>query len=175
MDITEQVYNNGRIGLSCKVVGTLKESDVIEYFNKLREKNVFSIYPRFKKKNIDFMTFNTHQEVEDLKSVLDVINSDNTELISKAGRIRGICYNICKLYGYKYERIFEHGRKYIGCNEYLPKNRSHDLEQCGCDFAPRNFHKYHVTNSYDDDIAYSNIPFTYKLGVRIIRTIKSSE
>ena len=31
------------------------------------------------------------------------------------------------------------------------------------------FWKYHSNNNYDDTIAYSNMPWTYKIGVRIIR------
>ncbi|CAH6419188.1 Hypothetical protein HVR_LOCUS386 [uncultured virus] len=168
MDVTEQVYDDGRIGLLCKVNGPLKDTDVIEYFNRLRDRNIFSITPRFKKKEIDLMIFDTPDNLNHLRAVLEVINSDDDELLSRNRWVRGICYNLCKLYGHRFEKIVEHGRKYVGCNEYLPKN-ANPWDGCGCEHAPEKFHKYHVGNSYNDDIAYSNIPYTYKLGVRIIR------
>jgi hypothetical protein len=70
----------------------------------------------------------------------------------------------------KYELWKENGTKYIGCNEYNIKQCGILYSEiCGCDYAPKHFWKYHVTNSYGDDIAYSNMPWTYKVGVRIFK------
>lgn len=160
MEIEEFSYGN-RIKLSHKIIGQLTVNDVIFYFNRLQEKNIFS--NEFGYKSIKFMQFNSEKSISQLKDVLEKINIGDNEIFG-GSRIRGICYNICKLYGYKYSRIMVHGTKLIGCDEYSPDGKS-----CGCDYAPNKFWHYHCYNNYEDTIAYSKIPWTYKIGVKISR------
>lgn len=61
--------------------------------------------------------------------------------------------NVFRLYGYKFSRIVEHRRNPVDCNVYASE---------GYDCAPEKFWKYHK-----DTIIYSNLPFTYKLGVHL--------
>ncbi len=105
----------------------------------------------------------------DIITYLDLLQNDTHKTVdikcNSYGRF--IIYNLCAILGLKCELLKENTRKYIGCNEYYPfKTRR---LTCGCDYAPNNFWKYHVTNNYDDDIAYSSMPWTEKLGIRIIK------
>lgn len=54
MEIIETQYRN-RIGLSCKIIGKLSETDVINYFDRLRNKDIFSLNPHFKRKEINLI------------------------------------------------------------------------------------------------------------------------
>ena len=104
---------------------------------------------------------------------------ETVEILTESPRARFVIYHLCKILGLRYERIDEHDRKYTGCNEYLPR---HEWEHkygkglvppshCGCDYAPFDFWKYHVTNNYEDSVSYSNLPWTYKKGVRIFKKL----
>ena len=91
-----------------------------------------------------------------------------TEFMTELPEQRFVIYMMCKVLGLKYEHIYEHSHKIIGCNEYLPAN--HDFGGCGCDYAPPQFHKRHISNNYEDSISYSKMPYTHKLGVRVFMT-----
>ncbi len=166
MEIHECVYDNGRIGLSAYI--TLNESSAIEianFFERLRtDTNVFCIFPKFKKKHIAMMDFSDQKNFTALESILTDMKDGMTEFHTKNAWKRGLIYNICNLFDYKTERILEHTKKVIGCNIY----NTRPFQTCGCDEAPAKFHKYHSYNSYDDSVSYSGIPYSKKLGVKVI-------
>lgn len=72
MEIIETPYRD-KIGISCKIIGLLSPSSVIEYFNRLREKNTFSCSPRFKRHEIELMEFNSEQNRLQLQNILTEI------------------------------------------------------------------------------------------------------
>lgn len=173
MNIQETVFPNDRIGLIATIVDKSDETlaeQIKNFFERLRQPSTFSIQPKFKKDHIHLMTFDSHENMIKLKSILDQIRQGSPEIRTRSGWERGVIYSVCKLFGFRFERIYTHGHILRGCDFYLPKNRGVYFDGCGCDFAPKGFHKRHSHNNYEDSIAYSNMPFTFKEGVRIFYT-----
>lgn len=170
MNIQETVFNDNRVGLTATIVDKNDETlaeQIKQFFGRLKQPSTFPIQPHFKKDYINMMSFDTNDNMERLKNIVEQIRMQVPEIRTKSGWERGVIYNVCKLFGFKIQRIYTHGRILRGCDYYLPKNGRYDFDSCGCDFAPTKFHKYHSHNNYEDTIAYSNMPYTFKEGVRI--------
>lgn len=74
---------------------------------------------------------------------------------------RFLIYMLCKIFNYDCEKITDKGTKIYSCKHFSSTG------ECGCDYVPRRLYKYRGDNSYDDSEAYYNVPYTYKIGVRI--------
>jgi hypothetical protein len=120
--------------------------------------------------NISFADFNRQKDIfiseqfsrEEVVSLMNKIKNRPCEILSDSKRERFLIYNIAKIFGYETITIKEHEKKLVSCNEFSPGKNN-----CGCDYAPPSFWKYHLKNNYEDTVSYSLIPWTKKLGVRI--------
>ena len=111
---------------------------------------------------------------------------ENIDITSLNSYDRIIIYAICNIFGLSYdtikttEKIYIPCTSFLKCNKGIPENlhikKIYDENQddivCGCDYAPRWFHKNHSHNNYDDDISYSFTYRTCKTGVRIFKSYK---
>jgi hypothetical protein len=170
MNIQETVCHNNRIGLTATIVDKNDKSlaeQIKQFFERLKQPFVFPLQPRFKKDHIQLMNFDTIENMNKLIFVVEQITQGVPEIRTRSGWERGVIYNVCKLFGLRIQRIYTRGRILRGCDYYLPKNGRYDFDCCGCDFAPKQFHKYHSHNNYEDSISYSYMPYTFKEGVRI--------
>lgn len=150
----------------------LKYNDILYFINETKNDTYFD---NLMKKDIECIRCLKEYEndviliLEQLNKGIDhILNEDSGnyfEIYTKSKRNRYILYNLCKILKYKYEVIYEHCIKYVGCNEFIPKHLN-EYRICGCDYAPKIFRKHHVRDNYEDTIAYSNIPRTYKRGLK---------
>ncbi len=179
-------------GVSYTILSDINYEDIKLFCDKTKDDKFFlelsktsrgEIYDlvRYEKEVTHYLNiiqqFAKHGSSQLNKEVLyDKISSDSTDskemdfidIEETSPKKRYVIYNLCKLLKLKFIRLDENTRRYVGCNEFIPINeRKYKL--CGCDYAPSNFGKYHVTNNYEDTISYSSLPWTYKLGVRIYR------
>jgi hypothetical protein len=99
--------------------------------------------------------------------VMDIIKRGSGDILTDDKDERFLIYNIANVFGYKTETIVEHTKRLRGCNEFLT-DKTETENRCGCDYAPSSFWRYHSSNNYKDSIAYSLMPWTNKIGVRII-------
>lgn len=93
---------------------------------------------------------------------------------------RIIIYMICIIFGLRCSKVRKIIDVIVPCTIYLPCNKGKPREEhkisccnsrneleCGCDYAPKSFHKHHYDNNYDDTISYSKFRSKMNVAIRI--------
>lgn len=170
------ISRNAYGGVSWSITEKITYDDIVYLVAETKDDRYFIIGKKDRECIKDLPKYK--REITSLLTMIQVPLEDTIEIMTESPRARFVIYHLCKILGLRYERIVEHGRKYIGCNEYRPRRewtrRGKEWippSHCGCDYAPFDFWKYHVTNNYEDSVSYSNLPWTYKKGVRIFKKL----
>ena len=156
-----------RVGLEWKVNSIIHYDDIINLINEMKKADF--VIGLTKKHKMDIFGLRDHKEKTIKYLELIQNNHEEIDILTENKTDRFVIYMLCLILSRKYKRIVENGTKIIGCNEYLPRKLSNYMT-CGCGYAPRKFWNYHYKNSYDDDIAYSIMPYTFKKGVKILKS-----
>lgn len=165
-------------GVFWSIRGTITYDDIVYLVEETKNDRYFAIVSKKDRECIRDLPIYRREIEKFLPQIQDPL-VETVEILTESPRERFVIYHLCKILRLRYERIIEHGRKYTGCNEYLPRNEwEHRFGRglvppnyCGCNYAPDNFWKYHVKNNYEDSVSYSNLPWTYKQGVRIFKKL----
>jgi len=164
-------------GIKVQVLSKISYDDIVEFsLTSKNAKYITGISKKIKRNIEDIGSQPKHRPT--VEKWLDIIQTSTKELfveiLTKNPYDRFIIYTICNLLGLKHQTIKEHGKKLVGCNEYLPKSERRligNKDTCGCAYAPKNFWKHHVNNNYEDTVSYSIMPWTTKVGVRVFKNI----
>jgi len=91
------------------------------------------------------------------------------DLLTKSSTDRYVIYKLCDILNIKYERIELHSTRIFMCDKFIgPNTEYHESGRvCGCGNVPNKYKKYEIGLDYDDFYKQYEIPWTYKLGVRI--------
>jgi hypothetical protein len=106
------------------------------------------------------------------------VNENFIEIKVENSYQRKIIYMICIIFGLSCKKIEGVADIIVPCSIYSPYNKSKSYEEridkCGCDYAPKKFHKHHYENDYEDTISYSKFRCKTKVAIRIYKNIENS-
>jgi hypothetical protein len=135
----------------------------------------------------DFKVILTEKGREYFDIIKSFICSDKKdtyiEIKVKNAYQRIVIYMICIIFGLKCSKVTKTIEVLVPCTIYLPCNKGKPREDhktrawdpsakeivCGCDYAPKSFHKHHYENNYEDTISYSKFNSKMKVAVRIYK------
>ena len=120
------------------------------------------------KDNLEGLRLNS-ELIEKYLKIIQNTDKIVLEINSENKLERYIIYSLCRLFGYKYEKIIHNSKLMIGCDKF-----SDFKDSCGCINAPLWFRdhydpKYPSRLDYDAIIIYKYIWNSHITGVKIFR------
>lgn len=164
-DININKYNGLSWLIEIDITNWCSFTKFIEKLKNTPYKYICRTEPNIKKPDLNDLDILLTEEakiyfnlIKEAKNPIDIIDINSYH--------RLIIYLICKIFKLQFETIKENHEVIIPCTDFATDD---SYTKCGCDNAPRWFHDNHYNNSYDDDIAYSKVWRTKKIGVKIFK------
>lgn len=154
---------NDRISLNgsgiVKVHGKLVYTDILYIVNKLGSKKPSKIY-----KNLGYSTFLQNKVI--VEKVLNLLQQEerqeHIDIATGSGVYRYIIYKLCEFLGLRFIRIDRKGTNTLECRDFSLCDTV-----CGCDNVPAKIKKYENGLDWDDRYFQYEVPWTWKIGVRV--------
>jgi len=142
-----------------QISGHINYNDIVEILTFIKINRI----KRFKKIN-DLIK---HKDI--IEKYLPIIQNNKEpvlEILTRASDDRYVIYKLCDILSLRYERIEIHKTRTFECCEF--DGPYTEENGCGCGNVPKKFKKYEADLDYDDQYMLYEVPWTYKMGVRIL-------
>lgn len=110
-----------------------------------------------------------HKEyIEQFLPIIQDNKHRSLDILTGSPTKRYVIYTLCRMLDIRHERIEKHGNRHFTCYEFPGPNRVKKYTRCGCANVPDKWmDKYEKGLDYDDLYRQFEVPWVYKLGVRI--------